>query len=671
MSTRLISSKLNNDVAELFVSSIADIPHFITLGKHTSFIPDDQTLPTPVETQQTFTANLYNDMLFGKMLAANDVSLMVPRHDWQSGVVFDMYVDNDGDLLTKPFYASVNAGSFYHVYKCLDNNNGANSTVEPSGQDLQPFVTPSDGYMWKYMYTFPSSMQTKFSTNDFMPVLANSAVVAAAAGGSIETILVNSAGAGYDNYISGTFRAQDVAIGGEETSFGLVDTASSLNGFYQNCIIKMTSGLANNEFRNIVSYAIVSGQKVIGLDSGFDQLPSATDTYEIYPSVAVTGDGKETSTTSARAIINPNSANSVSSVEVLDAGLGYRVASAGVFPHPSVGVDLNADLTPVISPADGHGHDPEEELGSHYACLSTTFTGSDSNTVPTSNDYRQFYLLQNPLFANINLAIDFSTIVGSFSLGETIYNCKVIPLSGTVSVSNSSSVVTGSNTVFTTSLELGDMVLIGSGSNQFLANVFFIANNTSLNLDTNIDFTAAVGTISLVRNNATATVVQANTSTLVLNNCSAKLSADYPVVIGSSSFTSVNINQSATPIIGLNGTSVNNFQHFVQLSKITGTLTSGVFQEDEVVVQGANTYTAKFFSYTSGTPAYVYMSNETGTFNPNTTLIGQSSGAVFTPANKYPGALEVDSGEVLYFENISPITRDSAKSETFKIILEF
>ena len=59
----------------------------------------------------------------------------------------------------------------YNVYKCLDNNNGAQSINKPLGTSVNPIVT-SDGYVWKYMYTVPINLRTKFLSDDYIPVIS-------------------------------------------------------------------------------------------------------------------------------------------------------------------------------------------------------------------------------------------------------------------------------------------------------------------------------------------------------------------------------------------------------------------------------------------------------------------------------------------------------------------
>lgn len=71
--------------------------------------------------------------------------------------------------------SSLDQAKFYclttenNVYKCLDNNKGAPSTVKPYITTPSPF-TLADGYKWKYMYTLSGTFTNKFLTPDDMPV---------------------------------------------------------------------------------------------------------------------------------------------------------------------------------------------------------------------------------------------------------------------------------------------------------------------------------------------------------------------------------------------------------------------------------------------------------------------------------------------------------------------
>ena len=120
-----------------------------------------------------------------KRILASDVTFAVPRRNWTSGTVYDIYRHDYGERITQPcsnFKSGVSTlhdASFYvlttarNVYKCLDNNGNAASTVEPTTTPTTVIET-GDGYKWKYMYTLSASQQANFLSTDFMAVATDS-----------------------------------------------------------------------------------------------------------------------------------------------------------------------------------------------------------------------------------------------------------------------------------------------------------------------------------------------------------------------------------------------------------------------------------------------------------------------------------------------------------------
>lgn len=83
----------------------------------------------------------------------------------------------------------------FNVYKCLDNNLGAPSTVKPIGTTVEP-VFLGDGYMWKFMYNVPIALRNKFVTSDYLPIvsaLRNQFY----SNGTLQTIRLDERGTGY------------------------------------------------------------------------------------------------------------------------------------------------------------------------------------------------------------------------------------------------------------------------------------------------------------------------------------------------------------------------------------------------------------------------------------------------------------------------------------------
>lgn len=112
----------------------------------------------------------------------------------------------------------------YNVYKCIDNNGGAESTVKPFST-THKLITLADGYKWKFMYTIPVASRNKFMTTNDMPVttaIKNQFY----SRGSITSVTVPSYGTGYD--INGT----SLVVYG--------------NGYLENNPIKITSASIDN-----------------------------------------------------------------------------------------------------------------------------------------------------------------------------------------------------------------------------------------------------------------------------------------------------------------------------------------------------------------------------------------------------------------------------------------
>ena len=164
--------------------------------------------------------NLYYDsMLFLNKIIPEDVARVIPRVNWESGIIYDMYKNNyninnkspnskSSSLYTSRFYVIT---SEFKVYVCINNGsgpdfpNGKKSTQEPKfvSNSVQSAGDGSDDYLWKYLFTMIPSHIIKFATETFMPLPNNwgdedtKDVRDAAVDGKIETVIIANRGAGY------------------------------------------------------------------------------------------------------------------------------------------------------------------------------------------------------------------------------------------------------------------------------------------------------------------------------------------------------------------------------------------------------------------------------------------------------------------------------------------
>ena len=197
------------------------------LGKQLPWNSGTEVAGTPNDSINAFN-DYYKRGIFAKQVSLENSSLVAPRINWTSNTVYSTYVANSN------FYV---LNSKDQVFKCLSNNSGASSTSEPelslSTTSLEePYVETLDGYKWKYMMTLTSLQKQKFLTAEWMPVVYNKFVRAAAEPGSIDIVTVTNSG---NNYTDGTTQSI-ITIEGDGT--GAILKANVSSGQVQDIVIQ-------------------------------------------------------------------------------------------------------------------------------------------------------------------------------------------------------------------------------------------------------------------------------------------------------------------------------------------------------------------------------------------------------------------------------------------------
>jgi len=346
----IITNKFRLNNAEQFQESFSETANnvyylgigrpqaFGTLTRADSRTDYEGTDTNPITPGDTVVREFYtyDDLIAAKRVQSTDVSFVIPRRNWTSGTVYDIYRHDYGEYLTGSTTTRVTSNSsattlfdstFYvlttarRVYKCLDNNGGVTSTDEPTGVSTS-VTTTTDGYKWKYMYTLSAAQQADFLSTDFMAVTTNANaateqldVISAAVDGALDVIKIKSAGSGGTN---GTFTG--IAIRGDGSGG--------------------------------VCSVTVSGGSVTAV------------------TVTTRGTGYTFGT--------------VSNAQIVAAG---ATSLSG------------AELDVIIGPKGGHGANAVEELGGFFVMLNTSLEGTESaNTGDFSavNDFRKIALLRDP-----------------------------------------------------------------------------------------------------------------------------------------------------------------------------------------------------------------------------------------------------------------------------------
>lgn len=141
--------------------------------------------------------------------------------------------------------------------------------------------------------------------------------------------------------------------------------------------------------------------------------------------ISVDGDG-------TGAVLRANVADGkVIDIIIQNRGQDYTRANLS-FTDVSGGIGTNAAAAVVLSPQNGHGYDPIEELYANTIIFNVNFDGSESGVFPVDNEYREVTLLKNPYnYATTDLAgaelytmytkIKTSPGVGDFNNDEIVY----------------------------------------------------------------------------------------------------------------------------------------------------------------------------------------------------------------------------------------------------------
>ena len=316
----IITSKFRRNNAQAVESSFGSSgnKYYLGIGKPSAFgtktRPDgrtenlgtDSTPITPADSvQQEY--DTFDDLLAVKRITSSDVSFAAPRINWTSGTVYDYYRHDYGNRITGgTSIQSANSGatnlydanfyvmnSNFQVYKCLDNNNNGQSTIEPTGENTLILET-SDNYKWKYMYTLSASAQANFLSTDFMGVSSNSTVTNAAVDGAVNIVKIKTSGTGGTNgtytnipmrgdgsngqvsitIASGSVTAVSVTAAGTGYSYANIRVADinvagggSLSGAELDCIIEPKGGHGFDPFEELGAFFVILNTSFEGAET--------------------------------------------------------------------------------------------------------------------------------------------------------------------------------------------------------------------------------------------------------------------------------------------------------------------------------------------------------------------------------------------------------------------
>ena len=160
----------------------------------------------------------YDSMLFLKQITSSDVRRVIPRINWQSGTIYEMYRNNYSatNRTSQTSNSSLYGSNYYivtsefKVYLCINNGsspttpNGTTSKVEPTHTSTtvpeQDTTGNTDDYQWKYLYTIAPADIVKLVTSSYIPLpekwgdVTNATIKDASVEGKLESIIIKRAG---------------------------------------------------------------------------------------------------------------------------------------------------------------------------------------------------------------------------------------------------------------------------------------------------------------------------------------------------------------------------------------------------------------------------------------------------------------------------------------------
>lgn len=378
---------------------------------------DENNAPNVLDNQKEKFAN-YRDIIALKRITDTDVKPVISRKNYNisSYPNFDMWRPDYSDInpaLTGAFSLSntrhIIMNSKYEVFMCIYNGSGVDGSnnivkgvnmqsnyvpqvgVDGSGnigKYVQPFgqaITASGGifmevnssgsvvgggYMWKHLYTIPTSDVIKFVSTDFIPVVYDTLVQGAAAkDGTIEVAVVKDAGSG----LPAAFWAPVIGDGTIQAVVYVTTTSGSITS------VKVVNGTAAGLSSPYTNTGYTWGE--VYLKHGY--------MYSGYTAASNT--------------------------------LGTAISSG--YSNAAGKIDI------IIPPQGGYGFDVLSDTNAKRAMVNVRLDGYDGLDFLTDNEFRRIGIIQDPLtpggaYLTSSTASGLSSFTttgtGSFTLDETI-----------------------------------------------------------------------------------------------------------------------------------------------------------------------------------------------------------------------------------------------------------
>lgn len=439
----LITINQRITLANGFTQAITAANVYLTIGQESPYTSNDQLIPLPNQSTD-YNNSIWRNMVALKRITAAEVAFVIPRVDWQTGIVYDMW-DNQVDM-----YSTIKLTALNGTVNVSNSRTvtGTNTTflsqltngnllyLGGDGQNTAPQVlqvtdvlsNTSLNVNTAFVGTFVQN--TPYIVTDTTPNYAKNFYVR----NSIDQVFICLQNA--SNAVS-TVMPQ-LSIGGQLPINPYIVTGDGYKWKYLYTIPSGQKQLFFSKdwmpvFRDAsVVAATVDGELDIILinsgGAGYNQ-NVASNSASI---ITITGDGLN-----ANATAKVDANGTIFDINLLNGGSGYTTANVVV----NGGVTgFGANLRAIIGPQGGHGYNPIYELGATSVMVSVKLSGTEGGTLPTGAsvgtglfEYRQIGLVFQPLLTSGSYATNtnYGTITTVtvqplpagqfFNIAETVY----------------------------------------------------------------------------------------------------------------------------------------------------------------------------------------------------------------------------------------------------------
>ncbi len=421
---KIITENFKIETTNELYGSLNDQNYYI-VASTTSTKEEFQSTPA-IQNTQVSKRDFMRRVVFGRKISTDNARYMFLERPWVKGTVYDQY-DDTKDVENLNMFVSVReeGSGNYLIFKCLDNNNGAQSqeitgTVDPSNYQM---AITQDGYRWQFMFKVLFSEVLDFKTSDNLPLpvistgsggYGDEKVVAAAEENISNILLTNTTTNQFNQYLFGeatsTANASDVII---------IDPDSASRSAFRNITVSVTAKpgrtiySALDAYKNMYFKADGKIYDVIASVSSptTNQITLRIKTRDIFSAqqvcqllIKVAVSNSTLSGKTAKAYLVLDEFGTAKKVDFETRGTEYKFATAEVIYPPLLKTSASVLSNPttlraIVSPRGGHGSDPISEMAMSKLSINTSFVGGAVNA-PNSNEYSIVGLIKNPTFSD-------------------------------------------------------------------------------------------------------------------------------------------------------------------------------------------------------------------------------------------------------------------------------